>query len=188
MNKNLQFYLSLVLALAVLGGITLGVVGCTGLNRQIPTYPEATDVHLRTADKDTYLSSGIVDRSYLLYKYDVKISWSEDEAGAVRNRLDKSLPKEKWRLVTDWNGQSPILKSEWKNGDLGLVVILTENLNDPVISDLERRYGFSDLKPGVTLITMYVYDKHKSLPDITATIQAKNQITESTPPPPTPSP
>jgi hypothetical protein len=183
MNKNLQFYLSLTLAVLALGGITLGFVGCTGLNRQIPSYAEATDVRLQASDKETYLSSGIIDRSFLLFKYDVKISWSEDESSAVRDRLDKLLPKEKWRLVSDWNGQTPINMSEWKKDDLEMFVILTENINDPVISDLERRYGFSDLKPGVTLITMFVFDKGSPLPDKTATIQARNAIVEATPAP-----
>lgn len=184
----MKFYLSLAVAICLLAGMVLTFLGCTGVFSGIPTYPEATKVRLSNADKDTFVSSGIVNKSYLLFKHDLEISWSDDLSSAVRNRLDKALPKQKWRLVTDWNGTPPILMSEWKNGDRGLLVILIDNLDDKMISDLERRYGFTNLKTGITLITMFVFDKNKTLPDKTATIQARNQETISTSEPPASSP
>ena len=183
MNKNLKFYITLGLALVVLGGITLGVVGCSGLNRELPSYPEATEVHLRTMDKQSYLESGIIGQELLAFKYDAKISWSEDDSNSIRNKLDKSLPKNKWRLVNDWNGEAPILKSQWKNEEIGLVVILTENLNKPVISDLERRFGFADLQPGITLITMYVYDVSSPLIEETKPPVDSTKTSETSPAP-----
>ena len=154
--------------------------GLAGCSLKAPIYEGATEIKMLDEDKTAYLNSGAIERSYLLFTHSVDFVWTKDEMADAQKRLDKSLPKDKWRLVNDWSGDSNRTSSEWKNGDIGLVVLLMGNLDGTQINDLERRYGISGIEPGATLVMFYSFDKNKPQPDHTATAIFKSESATQT--------
>ncbi|MCE1253787.1 MAG: hypothetical protein LWX83_09590 [Anaerolineae bacterium] len=170
MKKYLILMLSIIL-LTVLAGCSL----------KAPIYEGSTEIKMLDEDKEVYVNSGAVAHDYTLYNHSADFVWSKDELADAQKRLDKSLPKDKWRLVTDWAaGEGGRVSSEWKNGDIGLIVMLVGNLDGTQINDLERRYGMSGLEPGATLVMFYSFDKNKKQPDHTATAIFKNESATQT--------
>lgn len=158
----------------------LVILSMTGCTLKAPSYEGATTIKMLDEDKESYIKSGILDYSFTLFNHSIDIMWTKDEAADAQKRLDKSLPKDKWRLESDWTGPSSSMHSEWRNGDIGLVVLVFGNLDGTQINNLERRYGMSGMEPGATLIVMYTYDKNKPLPDRTATAVFKSQSATQT--------
>lgn len=169
MKKNISRILFLLLILAL-----------TGCMVKTPSYDGSTSIKILDEDKEAYINSGLIDYKTTLFNHTTDFMWTKDEILDAQKHLDKSLPNDKWRLVTDWSGDQNRKRSEWKNGDIGLIVILNGNLDGTKISDLERRYGINGIDPGATLIIMYAYDKNKPQPDRTATAEGKiMQMTKS---------
>jgi len=146
----------------------------TGCMLKSPTYDGAKKINMLDEDKEAYLNSGILDFKATLFNHSEDFMWTKDEILDAQKNLDKTLPADKWRLVTDWQGDQNNKRSEWKNGDIGLIVILSGNLDGTQISNLERRYGMTGIEAGATLVLMYTYDHNKPQPDRTATAQAKS--------------
>jgi len=165
-----------ILTLTMLITVLFSLTGCM---LKSPTYDGATQIKVLDEDKDAYLNSGVINYQATLYSHTVDFMWTKDELLDTQKNLDKSLPGDKWRLVADWQGDQHTKRSEWKNGDIGLTVVLTGGLDGTQISNLERRYGLTGIQSGATLIMMYTFDKNKPQPDRTATAQAK--ITQSAP-------
>ena len=158
----------------------------TGCMLKTPNYEGSTVIKMLDEDKEAYINAGIIDYKTSLYNHSIDFMWTKDEILDTQKHLDKSLPNDKWRLVTDWAGDQNNKRSEWKNGDIGLIVVLTGNLDGTQISNLERRYGISGIDPGATLVLMFAYDKTKLQPDRTATAETK--ILQMTKPAVTPAP
>jgi len=169
-------YLMLILSIVIL-------VSVSGCSLKSASYEGATEIKMADEDKEAFISKAIKYEN-TLYNHSADFMWTTDEAADVQKSLDKSLPKDKWRLVTDWAG-SDALVSEWKNGDIGLIVYLVGNLDGTQISKFERRFGMNSIEPGSTLILMYSFDKNKTLPDKTgtATVKNKGQTPTKTPTP-----
>ena len=168
--------------------LLLLMVLMTGCMLKTPTYNGSTQIKMLDEDKEAYVSAGIIDYKTSLFNHSIDMMWTKDELLDTQKRLDKDLPADKWRLVTDWAGDNNTKRSEWKNGDVGLIVVLSGNLDGTSISNLERRYGITGMEPGATLILMYAYDKNKESPDKTATIQAKSEQATKAAAPSTPEP
>jgi hypothetical protein len=158
-------YLMLIFSIVIL-------VSVSGCGLKTASYEGATEIKMADEDKEAFVSK-VIKYDYTLYNHSADFMWTTDEAADVQKSLDKSLPKDKWRLATDWSS-SDALVSEWKNGDISLVVYLVGNLDGTQISKYERRYGMNGIEPGATLILMYSFDKSKALPDKTGTAAAKD--------------
>lgn len=151
-----------------------------GCMLKTPSYNGSTPINMMDEDKEAYINAGIIDYQTTLYNHSIDFLWTNDELLDTQKTLDKDLPSDKWRLVNDWSGDQNSKRSEWKNGDVGLIVVLLGNLDGTQISNLERRYGINGLEPGATLILMYAFDKNKPQPDKTATAQFKVQQATAT--------
>jgi hypothetical protein len=160
-------FLTLAMFLTVLFSLT----GCM---LKSPSYDGAKKISMLDEDKEAYLNSGIMDYQLTLFNHSEEFMWTKDELLDAQKNLDKTLPADKWRLVTEWQGDQNSKRSEWKNAEIGLIVVMFGNLDGTQISNLERRYGMTGIEPGATLVLMYTYDKNKPQPDRTATVQAKN--------------
>jgi hypothetical protein len=158
------------------------LVSLTGCMFKSPTYDGSTQIKMIDEDKEAFISNGALDYKATLYNHSEDFMWTKDEILDAQKTLDKSLPQDKWRLVSDWAGDQHKKTSEWKNGDVGLVVVLYGNLDGTQVSLFERRYGMTGMQPGATLIMMYTYDKNKPQPDKTATAQSKNADSTKTAP------
>lgn len=148
----------------------------------IPLYSNLKEISLDEEDKRLFVTD-VLGYEYLLYASTTNLSWSEDTGDDVREQLDTKLPDEKWRLEIDWvnwTGYDQLLVSEWKKGDLGLVVVVFDNLSSEDISNLNKKYGISDLTPGSTLILSHATDKSQPLPNTTATAQVESQSATAT--------
>ena len=148
----------------------------------IPLYSNLEEISLDEADKQA-LVTDVLGYQYLLYAYTTNLSWSEDAGSDVIDQLDTKLPDEKWRLETDWldyTGTNALLISEWRKGDLGLVVAVFDNLSSEDLNTLNKEYGISDLTPGSTLILSHATDYTQPLPNTTATAQVESQISTAT--------
>ncbi len=148
----------------------------------IPLYSNLKEISLDEEDKRLFVTD-ILGYEYLLYASTTNLSWSEDTGDDVRGQLDTKLPDEKWRLEIDWvnwTGYDQLLVSEWKKGDLGLIVVVFDNLSSEDISSLNKKYGISDLTPGSSLILSHATDKSQPLPNTTATAQVESQNATAT--------
>lgn len=143
----------------------------------IPLYSNLKEIKLDEEDK-RLLVTDLLGYEYLLYESTTDISWSEDTGSDVREQLDTKLPDEKWRLEidwVDWMGYDQLLVSEWKKGDLGLVVVVWDNLTSEDVNTLNKKYGISDPTPGSTLIVSHATDTSQPLANTTATAQVESQ-------------
>jgi hypothetical protein len=160
----------------------VALLSLTGCMLKSPTYDGATAIKMLDEDKEAFINNGALVYKATLFNHSEDFMWTTDEILDAQKTLDKSLPADKWRLVSDWSGDQHSKTSEWKNGDVGLIVVMYGNLDGTQISSYERRYGMSGIQPGATLIMMYNYDKNKPQPDRTATVQTKNiQSTKAAP-------
>ena len=160
-----------ILTLTILFAMLFSLTGCM---LKSPTYDGSTQIKMLDEDKEAYINNGVMDYKTTLFTHSEEFMWTKDEILDTQKNLDKSLPLDKWRLASDWVGDQNRKQSQWKNGDIGLVVMLFGNLDGTQISSMERRYGMTGIQPGATLIVMYTFDKNKPQPDRTATVQAKN--------------
>ena len=160
-----------LLTLPMFLAVLLSLTGCMF---KAPTYEGSTAIKMLDEDKEAFLTGGALDYKATLFNHSEDFMWTKDEILDTQKSLDKTLPVEKWRLVTDWAGDANRKTSEWKNGDVGLIVVLFGNLDGTQISNYERRFGMTGIQPGATLIMMYSYDKNKPQPDRTATAQIKS--------------
>lgn len=147
----------------------------------IPLYTNLNEISLDEEDRRMFVTD-VLGYEYLLYASTTNISWSEDTGDEVREQLDRKLPDEKWRIETDWVniGYDQLLVSEWKKGDLGLLIVVYDNLSSEDINSLNKKYGIADLAPGSTLVLSHAVDKTQTLPNTTATAQVENQNATAT--------
>jgi hypothetical protein len=137
---------------------------------RIPLYPNSESIAMDVSDISSFLFD-ILGRDALLYTSSTNVSWSEDLGEDIERELNSSLPDDKWRLDTDWIDFDTHSTSEWTKGDLSLFILIFDNIDSDLSSDLERRYGISDLVPGSSLIVAHVIDRAQPLPDLTATAE-----------------
>jgi len=145
----------------------------------IPLYSNLKEINLDEEDKRLFVTD-FLGYEYLLSASTTNISWSEDTGSDVREQLDTKLPDEKWRLEIDWTGYDQFLMSEWKKGDLELLVVVLDNLTSEDISTLNKKYGISNPTPGSTLILNHAIDISQPLPNTTATAQVESQSATAT--------
>lgn len=150
----------------------------------VPLYPDSASISISNKDKEAFIGNILDYKENLLFENTTDIRMTEDIAKLVREELDSLLPKGKWRLDIDWqitnkNGNE-ISYSQWKSGDISLRIIIIDNLNSTIINELSRKYGFSGLKTGNTIIVTHVIDNSKPLPDMTATSETKKRFSTST--------
>ncbi|MBN1929977.1 MAG: hypothetical protein JW786_00010 [Desulfobacterales bacterium] len=145
----------------------------------IPLYSNLKEIKLDEEDKRSFVTDSL-GYEYLLSASTTDISWSEDTGSDVREQLDTKLSDEKWRLKNDWMGSDQFLISEWRKGNLELLVVVLDNLTSEDISTLNKKYGISNPTPGSTLILSHAIDISQPLPNTTATAQVESQSATAT--------
>lgn len=138
---------------------------------RFPLYPGAHEISLSDTDRAKVVED-VFGREFLLFSWNVDISWTEDTGPEVEQRLNELLPNAKWRQEMDWIGFAKYSGSEWSQGDLRARVLYIDNLSSEDVDELNRRYRISGPSPGSTLILVHVLDESLSLPDETATAEA----------------
>jgi hypothetical protein len=87
--------------------------------------------------------------------------WTTITANDAIPILNKRLIDGGWNLVTDWGYQNGLLYmlSVWEKDDLGLSILMWNDLDSVGIASLSKNYGISGLVPGSTMLVMHIMDE-----------------------------
>lgn len=183
----LLMFLSILLASCTGAGQPVLKPPAGSSGNKVPLYPNSHKLEVNDPDKVNLIKDVLSPSPKLLaYSSTTDISWTEDTGTKVQEKFDELLPDANWRIESDWVSHDKYYGSGWRNGDLYLLVVYSDNLNSEQINDLKRRYGISGPQPGSTLIISHLWDSTQPLPTATPT---ETPIPPPTSPPsPTPVP